>query len=93
METSLTTKPSRDTLASYQEAWAMVLNQLRQELPRAQFENWVLPLQPGQHSQGIFRLAAANPYGRDWVETRLKIQVTRLLTGLLNEAVQVEVVA
>ena len=91
METSLTTKPTRDTFASYQEAWAMVLNQLRQELPKAQFENWVLPLQPGQHSRGVFRLSAENPYGRDWVETRLKMQVTRLLTGLLDEAVQVEV--
>ena len=92
METSLTTHTSGNTLASHQEAWAMALNQLRQELTRTQFENWVLPLEPVQPAPGIFRLAAANPYGRDWVENRLKSRLTRMLGGLLNEPVQVELV-
>ena len=92
METSLTTQTSGNTLGSHQEAWAMALNQLRQELTRTQFENWVLPLEPVQPSPGVFCLAAANSYGRDWVENRLKSRLTRMLGGLLNEPVQVELV-
>ena len=91
MESSITTDPAGNTAASHQEAWEMVRHQLRQELSKAQFENWVLPMQPLESGQGVFRLSTPNPYGRDWVQSHLKGQITRLLKGLLNPDVVLEV--
>jgi hypothetical protein len=40
----------------------------------------------------VFTLGAANPFARDWVESRLKNRITLLLQGLYNEQLAVEVV-
>jgi hypothetical protein len=76
----------------YQEAWEMVLSQLRMEMSRAQFETWVQPLRPLGYQERVFTISAFNPYGRDWVETRLKSHIVRLLEGLFNESISLQVV-
>jgi len=76
----------------YQEAWDMVLGQLRMEMSRAQFETWVQPLRPLGYQERVFTLGAFNPYARDWVENRLKSRITRLMEGMYNEAVTLQVV-
>jgi hypothetical protein len=73
----------------YQEAWEMVLSQLRMEMSRPNFETWVQPLQPVSYKEGVFRIGAANAYGRDWVETRLRTRITRLLESLFSQPVTV----
>lgn len=76
----------------FQEAWEMVLSQLRMEMSRAQFETWVQPLRPLGYQERVFTISAFNPYGRDWVETRLKSHIVRLLEGLFNESISLQVV-
>src|SRR5512135_190400 len=76
---------------SHQDAWQMVLSQLRSEMSRALFETWVEPLRALEYHDRVFRLGAANPYARDWVEARLKSRIARLLEGLLNEPVAVQI--
>jgi hypothetical protein len=76
----------------FQEAWEMVLSQLRMEMARSQFETWVQPLRPLGYQERVFTISAFNPYARDWVETRLKSHIVRLLEGLFNETVSLKVV-
>ncbi len=78
-------------VVSHQDAWQMVLSQLRSEMSRALFETWVEPLRALDYRDHVFRLGAANPYARDWVEARLKSRIARLLEGLLNEPVMVQI--
>ena len=91
MGDSVSTQTTR-LVVSHQEAWQMVLSQLRSELARSQFETWVEPLRALGYQNRVFRLGAANPYGRDWVESRLKSRITHLLEGLYREPVEVQVV-
>jgi hypothetical protein len=74
------------------EAWQMVLGRLRPEMSKALFETWVEPLRPLSYREGVVTIGAANPYGRDWVESRLKSSLSRLLAGVYNAPLSVQVV-
>ena len=74
------------------EAWEMVKAQLRHEMSRALFETWVVPLKPIEFSNEKFSVAAANPYARDWVESRLKGRIQRILEGYYQHPVQMRFV-
>ena len=75
-----------------QEAWQLVLGRLRPEMSKALFETWVEPLRALSYRGGVVTLGAANPYGRDWVDSRLKSSLASLLAGVYGGPVQVEVV-
>lgn len=77
------------------EAWEMVLGQLRGEMSRADFETWVKSLEPLgfiNDSDNAFQLATTNEYNRNWVESRLEGKINRLLSGLYQRTVNIEVV-
>lgn len=76
----------------FQEAWEMVLGDLRTEMSRALFETWVQPLKPVGYSERTFTVGAYNAYGRAWVEERLGARIARLLEGLYGEPVNFNVV-
>lgn len=73
------------------QAWQMVLSQLRMEMSRVDFENWVQPLQPLDYRGGVFYVGAVSPYARDWVNDRLKSRITHILEGMLNATLTLEV--
>lgn len=77
---------------SYREAWEMVTGRLRSEMPRAQFETWVQPLQPLGYRDRVFKLGAANAFNQSWVESRLQNRIASILSGMLNEPVTLKVV-
>lgn len=81
-----------DMETGLQEAWQLVLGRLRPDMSKALFETWVEPLRPLRYSNGIATIGAANPYGRDWVDSRLKSSLARILEGIYGTPVQVEVV-
>jgi len=76
----------------FQQAWEMVLGELRTEMSRALYETWVQPLKAIGFNNGTFSVGAYNAYGRAWVEERLGARITRLLEGLYAEPVQFNVV-
>jgi len=90
MEDSVQTRTTR-LVVDHQDAWQMVLSQLRSELSRALFETWVEPLRALGYRNRVFLLGAANPYARDWVENHLKNRITQLLKGMFNESLAVQV--
>jgi hypothetical protein len=90
MEQSLQTRLMIET-PDYQQAWEMVLSQLCLEMSRADFESWVKPLHPVEYQNNVFIVGAKNPYNRDWVESRLKSRITRILEGMFNEKLSLQV--
>ncbi len=73
----------------FQEAWQMVTSQLRMEMKRADYETWVQSLRPLSFSEGVYRVGANNSYARDWVESRLRTRITRLLESIFSQDVTV----
>ena len=92
MDPTLLTQLPAYPAPSYQEAWDMVLSQLRMEMSRAQFETWVQPLRPVGYQERTFTISAFNPFARDWVENRLKSRIVHLMEGLYNDTVTLQVV-
>ncbi|MEA4907631.1 MAG: DnaA N-terminal domain-containing protein [Anaerolineaceae bacterium] len=91
METIVQTNLPKVTIPGHEEAWKLVLGQLRAEMSRAMFETWVQPLRPLGYDRKVFTIGAYNPYARDWVENRLKGRITRLLEGLYQEPLSLKV--
>lgn len=76
----------------FQQAWEMVLGDLRADMSRALYETWVQPLKPLGYQDRTFTVGAYNNYGREWVRERLGSRITRLLEGLYAEPVTFSVV-
>ena len=79
-------------LPGHQEAWEMVLGELRRDMSRALFETWVQPLRPVGYQNKTFSVGAYNTYGKAWVEERLAAQIARILEGLYHETVTFKVI-
>jgi hypothetical protein len=92
MEQTVEPRLAKIERPGYQEAWERATSQLRMSIPPAYYDSWVQPLQPLGFKEGVFRIGAINAYGRDWVESRLNSQITRLLTSILQQPVQVRFV-
>jgi hypothetical protein len=91
MDQALQTPVSTLQVSGFQQAWQMVLSELRLEMDRAFYETWVQPLHPQGYKDGVFTITAYNPYERDWVESCLQSRITRLLEGLYHVPVKLRV--
>jgi hypothetical protein len=87
VQTQLTSIDKND----FRQVWDVVSDQLRIEMSKPLYEAYVQPLRPRGYESGVFTLAAENPYMRDWVESRVKVPITRQLEGLLNQKVVLNV--
>jgi hypothetical protein len=81
------TAPTGQT--SFEEAWTMAAEQLRLEMKRADYETWVSGLRPLSFKEGVFRVGAVNSFARDWVESRLRTRISRLLESIFHQPVTV----
>ena len=75
-----------------EQAWQSVLGQLQMEMPRASFDSWVRDSRPLHFENQVLEIGTRNADARDWLESRLKSTVERLLIGILNMRVDVEFV-
>ena len=75
-----------------QQAWQMVLEQLKMDMPKASFDTWVSETRPMSYEDGLLTVGARNAYARDWLENRLSSTVSHLLIGIMNRTVDVEFV-
>lgn len=71
-------------------AWQMALDQLQMDMPRAAFETWMRDTSFVSYEDGVFTIGTPNAYGREWLASRLTSTVTRMLTGILNQQVEVQ---
>jgi chromosomal replication initiator protein len=80
--TTTSTQPER--------AWQMVLGQLQMEMSKASFDTWVKSIEFISLIDDRFTLGTYNAYGRDWLDSRLKTTVQRLLQGILGRPIAVQ---
>ncbi|MBX3047391.1 MAG: chromosomal replication initiator protein DnaA [Anaerolineales bacterium] len=73
-------------------AWQAALGQLQVEMPKSTFDTWVREAEFVAYEDGSFVVGVNNAYARDWLESRLKSTVTRMLTGIMNRSVEVRFV-
>lgn len=74
------------------QAWQTALGQLQLDMPKASFDTWVRDTKLISFDDNIFQLGVQNAYACDWLESRLQSTVTRLLTGAMGKAVDVNFV-
>lgn len=70
------------------QAWEAVLGQLQVEMPKGTYDTWVREAELVAYEDGSFVIGVNNAYARDWLESRLKSTVTRLLSGMMNRTVE-----
>jgi len=72
--------------------WQAALGELQLELTRATFETWLRNSRLVACEDGIFVIGVANTYARDWLESRLRSVVARVLTRLTGRTASVRFV-
>ena len=75
-----------------EKAWQHALGQLQLEMPKSSFDTWIREARLLSYEDGIFTVGAANPFAREWLESRLTVTVTRLLTGTMDREVEIRFV-
>ncbi|MBS1248549.1 MAG: Chromosomal replication initiator protein DnaA [Chloroflexi bacterium] len=74
------------------QAWQTALGQLQLEMPKAAFDTWVRDTELISYNDNIFKIGVKNAYACDWLESRLRSTVTRLLTGTMGKSIEVQFV-
>lgn len=74
------------------QAWQAALGQLQLEMPKAAFDTWVRDAELLTQKGNQLQIGVKNAYARDWLENRLKNTITRLVTGSMDQNVEIEFV-
>lgn len=72
-----------------QQAWQNLVSQLQMEMSKAAFDTWVRSAELIQFEDHTFKIGVHNAYARDWLESRLASTIKRLLTGMMDEPVEI----
>ena len=70
-------------------AWETALDQLRNDMHAAPFETWVKGSKAVRFHGNTLFIGVRNSYTADWLESRLKSTVQRLMVGIMNQSVDV----
>ena len=71
------------------QAWQAALGQLQLEMPKAAYDTWVRDAELISVTDNIFIIGVRNAYARDWLDSRLKSTIAKLLTGTLNRPIEI----
>jgi len=76
-----------------EKAWQAALGQMQMEMPKAAFDTWVknLVLLDADPDKTRFTIGAYNDYQVEWIQDRLKSQIKKLLTGIMNASLEIEI--
>jgi len=69
------------------ELWNAALASLEQKYSKPIFEMWLKPIRPVAMSDEEIVLSVQSPFARDWVENRLKGDISEVLTELLGATI------
>jgi hypothetical protein len=75
-----------------EQAWQSALGQLQRELPKEYFDTWVRDAHLVSCIDGMVTIGVRNNYTRDRLESRLSGTVTHLMTGILDQHLEVSFV-
>ena len=74
------------------QAWQAACGQLQMDMNKASYETWVRSAELISFEGDIFTIGVPNAYARDWLESRLTGNVSRMLTGGMGRPVSVKFV-
>jgi chromosomal replication initiator protein len=85
---------SNDRFSEYppidpQAAWQKTLSELQLQLTSSTFHTWLHGTWVDAYEDGAFYIATDNPYGRDWLQHRLRVMVKRTLKNIVGHMVEV----
>ncbi len=75
---------------SSEQIWGYVLSTLQLDMSKANFDTWVKSAEVMSFDGETFVVGCYNDYGREWLESRLKATIQRMITGAINRPVVVE---
>lgn len=78
-------------LPDYQQAWEILIGDLRRELSGGEFDTWVRSMRPLGFQNGIYRVGVYNSFAKEWVESRLKSRMTQLLRATFHDDLAIDV--
>lgn len=81
--------PDESVDSNVRDAWGKVLEDLKNVLPKAQFQTWVADTFPVHFGEGKFSVGVRNSYAVGWL-MRLNDEVCTLLAKYLQKGLQVE---
>ncbi len=75
-----------------EKAWQSALRLIRDDMPKSAFDTWVrgARFEGFDPDTGVFTVGAPDDYARDWLTDRLSSTLSRLLTGMLKQTVEVQ---
>ena len=65
--------------------WSTALNALERKYSKPIFEMWLKPIRPIAMNETELVLAVQSSFARDWVENRLKTDISEALAELLGQ--------
>ena len=74
------------------QAWRMVLDQLQMEMSKGSFNSWVRDTEFVAFEDDILTVGTSNAHACEWLTSRLTSTVARILSGILNQPVNVQFV-
>lgn len=81
-----------ETNQSPQQIWEWVLSSLQADISRVAFETWVKSAEVVAYEVHVFTIGCHNDYARQWLESRLKVTIERMLSGFVGQSIQVKFV-
>ena len=72
------------------QAWNTAVGQLQLEMPKSSFDTWVKGAEFLTAEEQTFQVGVQNAYARDWLASRMRTTLEKILTGILNQAVEVQ---
>lgn len=75
-----------------QALWNAALDQLRLQMAKQTFNNWLQPTELYDYQENLFVIDAKTPYAKAWLENRLLKTVERALSGVVGAPTQVQFV-
>jgi hypothetical protein len=73
-----------------EKAWQIAVDHLKMDMPKASVDTSVQHCEFVSFENGIFTIGVYNPYNREWLARRLTSTLVRLLTGILNQTVEIQ---
>lgn len=77
-------------MATVEEIWKKVIDQLRSEMVLESFSLWIQPLKPVSYSQGKFVIQVPNKYFSDWLKTHQQENIEKIIKGEIAEEARLE---
>lgn len=69
--------------------WQMALNDLALSMPAPTYETWVRDTDVLRYADGEFVIGVPTAYARDWLSNRLRPQIKRIVSRLLQRSTEV----